>query len=163
MVNLYELALSQEWERLRQEVATQRYPVEDLTNALVRAVFFQNFDVSAFLLTAGADPNGSYDGTRFPPLSAAVENAWREGVELLLAHGADINVRKYGGWTPLIHAVDVEYDGAVQSDEQPSLDLLQFLLERGADRKLRDDQGHTAADHARLYAWSEGAEFLSSV
>ncbi|MBZ9712921.1 ankyrin repeat domain-containing protein [Deinococcus multiflagellatus] len=158
---LIHLAEHQQWDQVKHALALTRHSTEELTGALVKAVFFQNLEMTQLLLEAGANPNRSFDGAEFPPVSAAVEQAWQPGLQLLLAHGGDVNVRRFGGWTPLIHAVDVEADGAWQTGEPATLDLLRFLLEQGADPTLRDDNGECAADLARRYGWDEAVQLLS--
>lgn len=160
--NLADLASNQQWEHVQRELVATPHLIEELTGALVKAVFFQNLAMTRQLLEAGADPNRSFDGSGFPPMSAAIEQAWLPGLQLLLVHGGDVNVRKYGGWTPLMHAVDVEADGACQSGEPASLDLVRFLLKQGADPALRDDRGECAADLARRYGWDEAVQLLSA-
>ena len=160
--SLTDLASNQHWHQVQLELVAARHSTEDLTGALVKAVYFQNLDMTRQLLEAGADPNRSFDGSGFPPMGAAIEQAWLPGLQLLLAYGGDINVRKYGGWTPLIHAVDIESDGAWQSGEPACLDLLRFLLRHGADPTLRDDRGECAADLARRYGWDEAVQLLTA-
>ena len=54
-------------------------------------------------------------------------------VELLLAHGANLEVRGWNGWTPLHYA-------AVHM----KLDIVKLLLDRGAEINARDIHGSTA-------------------
>lgn len=159
--DLAQFASAQDWGRLEQELRSRRASVEELTEALRTAVYYQNLEVTALLLEAGADPNLCLDSTERPAMATAVEQEWQLGLTLLISHGGDVNVREYGGWTPLIHAVDVAADGAAQAGEQPSLDLLHFLLAHGADPTLCDDQGRNAADLAQVYGWAEAIALLT--
>ncbi len=99
--------------------------------------------VLKLLLAAGADPDakGAYDGSR--PLHSACHyastNKVPETVKVLIEAGADINVRKPGGGTPLHLAVS--WHGGAP--------LVKYLLKHGADPTLRDDDGDTAMDLAR--------------
>jgi len=161
--NLAQLASNQEWQQLQTELSTRRHSVEELTEALRTAVYHQQLEVTAQLLEAGADPNRCFDDTERQAMGTAVEQVWQPGLELLIHHGGDVNVREYGGWTPLIHAVDVEADGAWQAGESPSLELLRFLLAQGANPDLRDDRGQSAADLAQEYGWPEAVELLTEM
>lgn len=89
--NLTDLASNQQWRQVQLELVATRHSAEELTGALVKAVFFQNLDMTRQLLEAGADPNRSFDGSGFPPMSAAIEQAWQPGLRLLLTYGGDGN------------------------------------------------------------------------
>ncbi len=67
----------------------------------------------------------------------------------LLDQGADVNARSPNGSTPLMMAVGY---GSVDSAE--------LLLQRGADRHLRNDLGLSAWDFARKAGRTEAAERL---
>jgi ankyrin len=58
----------------------------------------------------------------------------------LLAKGASTNAANVEGMTPVMLAT--EWDGA------ETLKLLDYLLQKGADVRLRDKNGHAALDHA---------------
>lgn len=113
------------------------------------------------LLESGADPNvrEGPDPLWWPPLALAMRGtggsvvgagearAQREIVDLLLAHGADANIRWCGdhdrpscndlsGITPLMYA-------AILGDE----DVARVLVQHGADPSLRDWRGLTASDY----------------
>jgi hypothetical protein len=113
------------------------------------------------LLEAGADANLREEATvtSWPPLALAMrgrdlgevnevdDRAQREITDLLLAHGADPNVRWCGdndpprcdeknGVTPLMYA-------GTLGDQ----DFAELLLRRGADPSLRDWRGLTASDY----------------
>ncbi|MCW3097884.1 MAG: uncharacterized protein JWL77_3502 [Chthonomonadaceae bacterium] len=62
-------------------------------------------------------------------IAAALRNQDPEIVRLLVAHGANVNAM-VDGWTPLTVALD-------PSNGRPRLDVVQFLLEHGADPNLR--------------------------
>lgn len=81
------------------------------------------------LLELGADPNyGDHAG--FPSLIAALTCADREDMyeilELLLAHGADIQQRGFNDYTPLHWAV-----------AERNIEAIEFLLANGADPNAR--------------------------
>jgi hypothetical protein len=113
------------------------------------------------LLEAGADPNvREENATSWPPLAFAMRgsastegmsesdhNAMREIMNLLLAHGADPNIRwcdadrtpcnERTGVTPLMYAASLGND-----------EFTDILLKKGADPSLRDWNGLTAADYS---------------
>ena len=70
-------------------------------------------------------------------------------VKQLLKDGADPNIAENNGTTPLMEAAS---GGA--------FDLVNLLLENGADRTARDNFGHNAADYAQAQNHVKLAEFL---
>ena len=110
----------------------------------------QRLEVAKILLAAKAEvnPKGRFI---ISPLMHALEDL--EMVQLLIAHGADVNQKNFRGATALMGAA-VGRDPAV----------VRFLIEKGADVKARDTDGNTAlmgAEHERsvLYA-EERAEII---
>ena len=75
----------------------------------------------------------------------------RESVKLLLAHGADPNATQVGGFTPLFSAATAN-----------RRDLVDLLIESGAQAHHRSDLGKTAAEFARERGHTELAEWLES-
>ena len=70
-----------------------------------------------------------------PPLFQAVEHGQIEEVRRLIAEGADVNCDLGGGWTPLVHAIEIESDIAWQQHHEPdreSTELTELLLAAGA-------------------------------
>jgi ankyrin repeat protein len=55
---------------------------------------------------------------------------------LLLDQGADANAVDYRGWTPLMYAILFK----------PNADLVEILLDRGADATIRNNDGKKALD-----------------
>ncbi|HBI45393.1 MAG TPA: hypothetical protein DDY78_21455 [Planctomycetales bacterium] len=87
------------------------------------------------LIAAGVDINAPSAEGRWPPLHLAIENQRIDVIRWLLVAGADVNRNMSGGWTPLVHAIDIESDAAVQagtlSEEMPIV-LVALLLSAGA-------------------------------
>jgi len=77
------------------------------------------------LLEAGADPNERAGALAETPLHVATRRRRPDAVELLLAHGADIEARTAGGKTAWLHAV-----------RRGFADVTAVLEARGADTRL---------------------------
>jgi ankyrin repeat protein len=87
------------------------------------------------MIANGADVNAPDAVGNQPPLRLAIEQQWTEIVHLLIASGADVNRDRGQGWTPLVHAIDIESDGAWQRFHEPdreSTELTELLLAAGA-------------------------------
>ena len=79
----------------------------------------------------------------------------QEGAALLLNNGAEIDARSHDGMTSLMWAA-----------QHGHLDVVRFLLRRGANLELVDNDGHDAVHYAREYlprppsGWQSGAKKL---
>ena len=99
-------------------------------------------DTVRMLLDAGADIN-QRDANEITPLIIAITNNHPDVARFLIDRGADIKAVDWYGRTPLWAAVetrnmDVDNATFVNSiDRAPYLDLIQVLLERGADVNAR--------------------------
>lgn len=106
---------------------------------LSHAVFFKDLQKARELLQQGADPNErSTIGIGAPPLMISITHfSGLEMVKLLLDFGADVNIVRDGGYTPLMQSVI-----SCQTDVTP------LLIQRGAvlDKKSKD--GLTALNYA---------------
>ncbi len=98
-------------------------------SALVNALLEQD----SRLANASAYVRTSLWGADAQALHVAVMHGRKDIVDLLLAHGADINARddKYG-FNALIHAIDL----ADFMPEYAALGMVDFLLERGAEKDV---------------------------
>jgi ankyrin repeat protein len=111
---------------------------EDGFQALGLACFFGHYDTVEYLVKAGAPVNSSsHNNLKATPLHSAAAAGHDKIVKLLLAHGADPNLREEGGFTPL-HA-------AAQNGD---VEILRTLLLGGADLTLKSSSGRTAMDIA---------------
>lgn len=162
--DLGQLIDAEDWGGLQHALQATTYPAEALSTALVKTMFLERIDAVRALLNAGADPDLVPDAVAMPALCAAAESQWTEGVQLLIAHGADVNIRAQhvGGWTPLMFAVDAAADAACQGGPAVSLDLVDVLLDHGADPAVRDDRNETATEIARSYAWQDAVALLDA-
>ena len=91
-----------------------------------------NIEMVKLLVARGADVNG---GLYQPTIHAGIRSGYREIVEFLIQHGADVNAKdEWGrGYTPLQRAA---ITGCTE--------IIKLLLEAGADISAKDDRGQTA-------------------
>jgi cytohesin len=123
------------------------------------------------LLDHGADPNG--DGDDRTPLNTAAKSGFDEYVTILLARGADPNIADRQGRTPLSRAFDTRHwdiatqlvRGGAKLPDAPlnktgetllhkaakagHVELIQALLDAGADPHAATIAGKTAVDYAQ--------------
>ncbi|NXN97510.1 ASB3 protein, partial [Rhinopomastus cyanomelas] len=103
------------------------------------------------LLEAGADPN-EFNTEATTPLFLAVENEHIDVVKFLLQHGANVDgSHSISGWNSL-H----------QASFQGSVDIMEVLLENGADMECKDDFGITPLFVAAQYGKLETLSLLVS-
>ncbi|CAG8001094.1 unnamed protein product [Penicillium salamii] len=150
-------------------------------SALVQCIAWADVEGVRMLLDYGANVNGG-DSARGPkPLFAAIEFGRVDILELILQHGASPHAFDNRGLSAMwwasrsgdINIVDVLLrHGApmdlIEYDETPlmfavseqQLDMLAFLIEKGADIDARDSKGHTALMCAALDAKFSVLELL---
>ncbi|CAG7929063.1 unnamed protein product [Penicillium olsonii] len=114
---------------------------------LIAAIETGNADMMELLLRYGASPH-AFDKRGVTPMWWAGRSGETKLVEVLLRHGAPIDPAECYK-TPLLFAAGEE-----------QLDMLTFLIERGADLNTRDEHGHTALMSAAMTAKSEVVELL---
>lgn len=101
------------------------------------AAYFGKFEAAKTLVESGADPNAiSKNDFHVAPIHSALSGGHLNIVNLLLDHGADVNLAAGGGWTPLHYATDIG-----------DADLALRMLQMGANTGALNDQGQTAAEH----------------
>lgn len=126
--------------------------VDDLdekgSTALAHAAYFgRSLGTLKCLLDAGANVNGIVEGEA--PLIKAVRFGNIGGVKFLLDAGANVNIRGDSRRTALQYAVCINEN-----------DVVNLLLERGADAELKDLGGINAFGYAAWCANIEIVEFL---
>jgi uncharacterized protein len=114
---------------------------EDGFTPLHFAAFFGHPAAAKLLVDRGADLEARSTNTQFAldaaPLHSASAAGQLQVCEVLLDAGADVNAVQHGGYTALL-------DAAANQNEE----LVEFLLERGADRTARLDDGRGLEDLA---------------
>jgi uncharacterized RDD family membrane protein YckC len=91
-------------------------------------------------------------GFGFTPLHTACERGFKDMAELLLALGANVNVRARNGETPLITAI--------AEHGKENMDLALFFIAKGADVKASRQDGETALHFAAIENMSNLAQTL---
>lgn len=100
---------------------------------IVYAVFNNSDEVALLLLENGIDVNYSFDSR--PMITIAAMFNQLETVKLLLNYGASVNDVDGSGVTPLMFAA-----------REGNVEMVNYLLEKGANKTLREITYQTAAD-----------------
>jgi len=122
-----------------------RQPIPGGMTPLLYACRDGRMDTVGALLDAGADVNAP-DANGITPLITAITNNHPDVARLLIDRGADVKAVDWYGRTPLWAAVEtrnMDVDNATFEngiDRVPFLELIQLLLERGADPNARTQE-----------------------
>jgi len=95
-------------------------------------------------LEAGVDPNQKLDDY---PIFHGI-HAGAEILELLIRHGANVNISDSGGRTPLIYAVHV------------GPEIVELLIRHGANVNVKDDDGMTPLHVAAMHGYFDVVRLL---
>ncbi len=123
---------------------------EDGYQPLGLACYFGHFEVAEYLVKAGAPINStSHNPLTAAPIQSAASAGHDQIVKMLLANGADPNVREQRGYTPL--------HSAAQSGSE---EIIRTLIYGGADMSLKGDDGKLALDLAQEAGHEECVRLL---
>ena len=111
--------------------------------SLIDAIYDNDLRAVETAIAAGADVNALPAGGHQPPVHVAIEHERVEILRRLIAAGAHLNRElsmsgwDFGGegWTPLVHAIDIESDAAWHAHHETgheTTDLTELLLAAGA-------------------------------
>ena len=111
--------------------------------SLIDAIYENDLGAVETAIVNGADINALPAGGDLPPVHLAIEHQRVEVLRRLIAAGALLNRElsmpgwDFGGpgWTPLVHAIDIESDAAWQAHYETgneSTALMELLLVSGA-------------------------------
>ena len=119
------------------QIVAKDATAEQIQSALIAAARFGNKRVVPFLVSSGADPNLPAGVNGWPPLMHAIHKNRAGSAEALIDAGAKVNHTQSNGETPLIMAAGYGY-----------ADIVQILLDKGADPAMKNAAGNTALDFA---------------
>lgn len=122
--------------------------------ALHFASYFRHLDIVRELIVSGADVNARNYESGFTPLMQATIRGNIEIARYLIGKGADVNATANSGNTALMLT-------AIPSLKVP-LDLVQLLIDNGADLSIRNAYGYTALEIAENFDNKEIAGALLS-
>lgn len=103
---------------------------------MIIAVYYENEEAARFLLQNGASPDAK-DKSGNTAMMGACFKGYLNLVDLLYQYHAAINTLNSNHATALVFAATFG-----------QLKIADYLLEKGADRNLRDNRGKSALDYA---------------
>jgi ankyrin repeat protein len=113
---------------------------------LLRACVDELVDIMRWLLDHGADVNAQ-NKSLFTPLHVAANCGRLQAAQMLIEHNADIHIRTDVGQSPLHVAASPK----VKRDQ---VDIMQVLLDHGANPNARDNDNATPLHHSSW--WKKG-------
>ncbi len=114
----------------------------EVVKAVVLAIQNSSLAILEILLEKGANPNFAFSNGSFP-IHFAVQKGCIRSVKLLLEHGAKMNLLGIAGSSVLLWACGYW-------NSRPHLQIIQFLLEKGADPFTPNNDGVTPLGQLRL-------------
>ncbi len=121
-------------------------------SAIHIASYFGQQDVAEILLENDADINKiAMNGSDLTALHSAVSRGHIDVVRVLLEFDPEVDARMMGGFTPLMMASALGFS-----------EMVELLIERGADKELVADDGRTASAFASAAGHDQLSELLSA-
>jgi uncharacterized protein len=133
--------------------AVQEFSSDGWTALHLAAAFGTPLSVGALIFRGSRVDAVSQNAQQNQPLHAALALGKNPStIELLVSHGADVNATQAGGFTPIFSAAAAN-----------RIDLVEMMMEHGANPRHESDQGKTPADFARDHGHAELADWLDSL
>ncbi len=156
-LDIYDAAAIGEMKTLHEAIERDASLVNSRSNdgatPLGLAAFFGHKDAAEFLLNneAKLDLIATNPAFPFSAIHSAVSGGHGDIFDLLLARGADVNVREGGGFTVLHEAAAIG-----------NLEYIRVLLAHGANPSARTDDGKLPEDFARERKLTEAQQLLAN-
>lgn len=122
---------------------------DELGWTLLGYAIYNEMDITELLLENGANPNVIVNGE--PIINIAIDRRDIGTPELLIEHGADINIQNWCGETPLMRAI-----------KSYIIDNVKLLIEHGANPYIKDSFGNDALDIAHSFGDLEAIGLLNN-
>lgn len=133
--------------------AVQAFSADGWTALHLAAAFGTPLSVAALVFRGARVDAVSQNAQKNQPLHAALALGKNpSAIELLVAHGADVNATQAGGFTAIFSAAAAN-----------RIDLAEMLMEHGANPHHASDEGKTPADFARERGHAEFADWLDAL
>lgn len=122
------------------------------SNLLWHSLQQPNFpDVLRRFAEAGGNIDLPMPDSGWSLLHFACEQANPSLVRVLVAFGADLNNSAECGYPPIIQALDIDIDGAIQNERPIVFEMTRLLLSLGARADVRDQENRTMREFVALY------------
>jgi ankyrin repeat protein len=133
--------------------AAEAYSGDGWTALHLAAAFGTPLSAAALIFRGARVDAVSKNAQKNQPLHAALALGRNPStIELLVAHGADVNATQAGGFTAIFSAATANRK-----------DLAELLVNHGANPHFASDQGKTPADFARERGHEELADWLDGL
>lgn len=133
--------------------AAQAFSGDGWTALHLAAAFGTPLSVAALVFRGARVDAVSQNAQKNQPLHAALALGKNPStIELLIAHGADVNATQAGGFTAI-------YSAAAAN----RIDLAEMLMEHGANPHYTSEQGKTPADFAREHGHADLAAWFDAL
>jgi uncharacterized protein len=133
--------------------AAQAFSGDGWTALHLAAAFGTPLSVAALVFRGARVDAVSQNAQKNQPLHAALAlNKIPSTIELLIAHGADVNAAQTGGFTAIFSAAAAN-----------RLDLAELLMEHGANPHIANEQGKRPADFAREHGHTDLAAWFDAL